>query len=1048
MQRMFQGILIVLVTAGWIAASYAQDGISAAAQAAAAAKQGWPAEVRRAFGFEDVSLWDGEVQLVTEPVKDGEHAIQWSQHAENTSLSCLASPTDLSAFNVMSFWLHSSHANGETFMIIVESRREEDAFSYYSKKVTVDWTGWKQVTFHYRSFGKARRPAGWNQVDRIRFTSSGWNQRPQNEATWVFDGLDFSYTDEPYRPVIKVATYVEAPEPTAFLENLRMAHPRLILLDSDLDRIRRLMETDPEVKEWYDRARERADWLAQRPVRERVLPDGRRLLSVSRDVVNRLYHWGFFYRMDGDRKWLDRAWREMEAVVNFTDWNPWHYLDTAEMMHAVAIGYDWCYNGLSDEQRKIIREGLWQHGLRLSYAAYMGLDAEGHQGWRRVTNNWNFVCNGGTAIAAMALLDEMPEECTELLHQSFQYIQIPIHHFEPDGAWWEGVGYWGYSIRYFVPYLRGLETAFGTDFGFIDGLRGTGFSMAGDFPVYLVSPLGGVYNFADSGSGGGSYQHHGLFYLAEAFDNPLYLHFQKQRTRGGLFDLIYYKPFESDMDIGEVPRDKQFRKTEVATLRSSWTDRNALFAGIKCGRNGIAHAHQDLGSFVFYGLGEKWFVDLGSERQTYLRHQHHLPKKHFYRIREEGHNTLVFDADEEYCQDYKGEANIVRFETSSKDAFAIADLTHAYREYATSVRRGYRLFDERRAFLVQDEIESGTARDLWWFAHSAPRTEFAIEDGGRRARLQRRGKTCHAYLLSPAAARFTVMDAQPLPSSPDPDIQNENRGVRKLAIHLPQAKTVTIAALFVPVYDMEPVPDVSPAVEPLASWSLAATERPLLRDIQVDGASLEDFSPTVYAYTVGLPDDTETLPALTAMAAEPTAKLVIDAPDVFPGTARITVTAADGDHASVYRVRFLPKARPGSSDKAQMKSKTVTVDGITVSASHDDGNVPQNVLDDSLETRWSANGPEEWIAFEFSKPRMLADVGIAWYNGNLRQTKFTISVSGDGKNWDKVFEGWSTGKSKDLERYSLDIETPVKHVRITGYGNSLNLWNSITEVDF
>ncbi|NCA86460.1 MAG: hypothetical protein EOM83_12960, partial [Clostridia bacterium] len=130
-----------------------------------------------------------------------------------------------------------------------------------------------------------------------------------------------------------------------------------------------------------------AQRLYDRPVRKYELPDGRRLLSISRDVLDRIYHWGLLYRLEGDRKWLDRAYQEMTAVAAFPDWNPSHYLDTAEMMHAFAIGYDWFYQGFSEEQRKLVREALWQHGLRLSYSSYMGLEAEGMQGWKGVENN-------------------------------------------------------------------------------------------------------------------------------------------------------------------------------------------------------------------------------------------------------------------------------------------------------------------------------------------------------------------------------------------------------------------------------------------------------------------------------------------------------------------------------------------------------------------------------------------------------------------------------------------------------------------------------------
>ena len=783
-------------------------------------KRDLPKQVRQAFGFEDARLWKGGT-LVTSPKKSGSGALKWENHTENSTLECRLAPFDLSDFNVMSFWLHSSQAGDATFMVILPSVREKGTNSYYSNKITVDWEGWKKIELHFRSFGRARDPKGWDHIDRIRFTASGWNQEPTDEHIWILDDLDFDYTTEPYRPKITTKKYVDQPDRKDYLARLRPGHPRLILLDEDLPKFRQFIESDERGKTWYRRAKENAERLYKKPVRKHELPDGRRLLSISRDVVNRIYHWGFFYRMEGDKKWLDRAYQELEAVVAFPDWNPNHYLDTAEMMHAVAIGYDWFYNDLTDDQRKTIRDGLCKHGLRLSYAAYMGLEAEGMQGWRYVTNNWNFVCNGGTCLAAMALLDEMPEPCTEILDQGFQYIQIPLEHFEPDGAWWEGVGYWGYSMRYLVPYLRGLETAFGTDFGFTDALQGTGFAQAGDFPVYLVSPLGGIYNFADSGSGGGKYKHSQLFYLAARFQNPLYQYFQEQQTSGGLEDLLYYEPLQTKTKISDVPLDKYFRGTEVATMRSSWIDRDAAFVGIKCGKNGIAHAHQDLGSFIFYALGEKWLIDLGTEHQTYLTHQHGLSRTEFYRIREEGHNTLVFNPGPKFSQGSKASSEIERFETSPNEVFAIADLTDAYSKHATSVKRGYRLLANRTAFLVQDEFTADQNSNVWWFAHGAKDTEYSLDGSGRTVTLRRGKKLCRAHLLSPAGAKLQVIDAAPLPTSPNPDIQNPNNGMKKLAIHLPDTKQATIAVLFVPQPTEATPPDLNKTISPLQNWHLS-----------------------------------------------------------------------------------------------------------------------------------------------------------------------------------------------------------------------------------
>ena len=255
-------------------------------------------------------------------------------------------------------------------------------------------------------------------------------------------------------------------------------------------------------------------------------------------------------------------------------------------------------------------------------------------------------------------------------------------------------------------------------------------------------------------------------------------------------------------------------------MRSSWTDPDAAFVGIKCGKNGIAHAHQDLGSFIFYALGEKWLIDLGTEHQTYLTHQHGLPRTEFYRIREEGHNTLVFDPGPKFSQGTKASSTIERFETSPGDVFAIADLTDAYDKHATSAKRGYRLFANRTALLVQDEFTARQNSDVWWFAHGTKGTDYSLDDSGKIVTLRRGKKLCRAHLLAPADAKLQVIDAKPLPTSPNPDIQEPNEGMKKLALHLPNTKQATIAVLFVPQPTEATPADLNKTISPLQDWHL------------------------------------------------------------------------------------------------------------------------------------------------------------------------------------------------------------------------------------
>jgi len=88
-----------------------------------------------------------------------------------------------------------------------------------------------------------------------------------------------------------------------------------------------------------ERIREQTEALLAAPLLERVL-EGRRLLAVSRECLNRIALLDFGWRLSGDDRLVARVVREVLAVCGFHDWNPSHFLDTAEMSLAVAWALD------------------------------------------------------------------------------------------------------------------------------------------------------------------------------------------------------------------------------------------------------------------------------------------------------------------------------------------------------------------------------------------------------------------------------------------------------------------------------------------------------------------------------------------------------------------------------------------------------------------------------------------------------------------------------------------------------------------------------------
>lgn len=584
------------------------------------------------------------------------------------------------------------------------------------------------------------------------------------------------------------------PVPTrAWIEgHLLPSHPRLYLTPAEVARIQSDIKNHPIARTSYDKMMVKADGMLKQEPSKYEIPDGLRLLSTSRRVLDRTLVLGLAFHLTGDGKYKERLWKELEAAAAFQDWNNRHYLDTAEMLHAFGLGYDWLYHAWTPAQRKILEEAATSKGLKSSYEAYRGRGA--NFWWVNGNNNWNFVCNGGTSVAALAFYESNPDLCVDLITNAIASFQHVMEEFEPDGAWYEGPGYWHYSLKYLSPFFRTWETALGTNFGVFQVFPGL--AKTADFPVLLTGPSGLSFNFADAGAGKtGSMGE--LYYLARHMQNPVWHAFEKARVSGSPEELLYFDAGLEGKPLAGVPLDRVFRKVEVAQFRSDWSS-NALFLGIKAGANGTPHFHYDLGSFVLEAHGVRFLEDLGMEKATYELYKYAGKYGHddFYRIRPEGHNTLLLNPGKEAGQGHQAETRLEGFETTAQGAKVSVNLTPAYKDEAKKVLRTFAMVNNRTAVEISDTVEAHEPSTLWWFAHT--KAEIVLTPDGRTATLTLPEGDLKAEVVEPKGARFTVMAAAPLPTSPNPDVQNRNVGFRKLALSFSNATSVKTLVRFTP----------------------------------------------------------------------------------------------------------------------------------------------------------------------------------------------------------------------------------------------------------
>ena len=584
------------------------------------------------------------------------------------------------------------------------------------------------------------------------------------------------------------AVSLSAADPNAPLATLRKEHPRLIATSERFDELREQIRRDEVLGFWHGDLKRNAERIIRSAPSKYEIPDGKRLLSTSRRVLDRVYTLALLYRLDGDARYVDRAWKELEAAAQFKDWNPSHFLDTAEMTHAFAIGYDWLFDRWTDGQRAVLRGAMIEKGLKPALDCYRGKARFGW--WVRSQHNWNQVCNGGIVIGALAIADEEPDVSREILTEALESLPLAMQHFAPDGAWAEGLGYWRYATQYNVAVLAAMDSALGTDFGLSET---PGFARAADFPIALAGASQKTFNFADASAS--TVRAPQLFWFARKFDLPTAAAYQRAVARPEPLDLVWYVP--ADRKCAPVwQRDHYFRTAEVVTMRSEADDSNALFVAAKGGDNRVNHGHLDLGTFVLDALGQRWLLDLGADNYN-LPGYFGSRRWDYYRLRAEAHNTLVINPSDGPDQDPSAKAKVVRFTGggSTESPSAAIDLTAAYAAHAKRVERTIAL-ERRREVVLVDRIECKKPADVWSFLHTM--ADVRLADDARSATLLLEDARLTIALEEPADARFAVMQAAPLPTSPNPEGQRSNGACHRLAVHLTNVTDTQIRIRFSP----------------------------------------------------------------------------------------------------------------------------------------------------------------------------------------------------------------------------------------------------------
>lgn len=561
--------------------------------------------------------------------------------------------------------------------------------------------------------------------------------------------------------------------------HLKKTTPRIVLTPAIEKILLKKIKTDPVVKNYYEAIRLNAGAILNQPLLEKKLT-GMRLLSVSREMLYRMSILSIVYRIEKDPVILGRIADELHAVCNFSDWNPAHFLDVAEMSLAVAIAIDWTGSQLQNHTVRLAKESLIEKGILPGFS-------ERSPWWLNGSNNWNQVCNGGMIAAAIAIADVDPKLAARTISRSLDGIPYALKQYSPDGVYPEGASYWGYGTSFSVATSSILRSAFGTDFGIA---AYPALIKSADFRLQCVAPSGMFYNFADCSDFADKTGDITLAWFAKETGNAAYLGKEKWLTppasmgklpRFAGIGLIWLAEFQS-LNNTEIPLVYSGNGSNpIVIFRGAANDPHSYYFAGKGGRASLNHGNMDAGSFVFELDGVRWAIDPGVQDYNTLEQTgfdlwgmcQNCQRWTLLTKGNQGHSTLTVNNSRFQVN---GEANLIDFFDGDQPS-ATFNMTPVLGSMLEKAERTF-LKDTDHSITIEDRlILNDSTRTISWTMMTT--ADVISQKGG--ALLKHGNKSLQLSVQSPEDIQVSVVMLDPPPLELDKKI----KGLKRIELCMP-----------------------------------------------------------------------------------------------------------------------------------------------------------------------------------------------------------------------------------------------------------------------
>lgn len=573
-----------------------------------------------------------------------------------------------------------------------------------------------------------------------------WSAETQQPLTAWSESRAFTVADDlPHTPL---------PNREQRRSSMSESHPRLWLNPDALNAFSEAVCVSDEhcgwnhffehsVKPWTER-----DVMAEPagyPNHQRVAPVWRQTYIDCQELLYAIRHLAIAGRVEKNPELIAQA---KSWLLGASSWNPagttarsytdeWAFRVTL----AMAWGYDWLYDELSEAEREQVRAPLLTRTREI--ADHIILHARIH-----LFPYDSHAVRAVSAVllpASIALLHE-EEEAQAWLDYSIEFLSTVYSPWgDSDGGWAEGPHYWMTGLAYFIDAANLLKSYTG-----IDLYKRPFLQKTADFPFYTKPPDIRRATFGDDSTmgdlpclklgynvrqfagitGNGAYQ----WYYDEIKRNDPGT--EKAFYNWGWWDLN----FDDMVYQHDFPTVEAVSPSTIEPLRwfkgIGWValqhgmdnaDERISFIMKSSPFGSISHSHGDQNAFCLSAYGE----DLAIQSGYYVAFNSSMHQK--WRRQTVSKNALLINglgqyADGDKAKTLKATGSITQAEQRDDHVFISADATNAYRslnEAITQVQRDV-YFVHNSYFVIVDTVDADEPVDVDWRLHA--NGEFQLGD--------------------------------------------------------------------------------------------------------------------------------------------------------------------------------------------------------------------------------------------------------------------------------------------------------------------------------